>query len=80
MFCFGRFVHQLQSVSTNFTRSTSEPYLEIPKWQVKLLITLGSSKQISEFKFEIKIGKFILCKQLAKQVSYEYRTRFKPEK
>jgi hypothetical protein len=51
------FIVYLQSVSANFSRSSSELYLEMDKLAGKLLITFRNSESISELRFEIR--KFI---------------------
>ena len=43
----------LQSVSANFTRSSSELYSEIDKWAGNFVITFRNSEAISELRFEM---------------------------
>ena len=43
----------LQSVSANFTRSSSKLYSETDKWAGNFVITFRSSEAISELRFEI---------------------------
>ena len=44
----------LQSVSANFTRSSSELYSEIDKWAGNFVITFRNSEAIFELRFEIR--------------------------
>ena len=58
---------QLQSVSANFTRSSSELYSEIDKWAGNFLITFRSSEAISELRFEIRKFKLRVSSKMSEK-------------
>ena len=56
----------LQSVSANFTRSSSELYSEIDKWAGNFVITFRNSEAISELRFEIRKFKLRVYEETSK--------------
>ena len=56
----------LQSVSANFTRSSSELYSEIDKWAGNFVITFRNSEAISELRFEIRKFKLRVYQETSK--------------
>ena len=56
----------LQSVSANFTRSSSELYSEIDKWAGNFVISFRSSEAISELRFEIRKFKLRVYQETSK--------------
>ena len=56
----------LQSVSANFTRSSSELYSEIDKWVGNFVITFRNSEAISELRFEIRKFKLHVYQETSK--------------
>ena len=53
----------LQSVSANFTRSSSELYSEIDKWAGNFVITFRNSEAISELRLKFENSNCVFTKK-----------------